>query len=151
MITHRSPVITSADELNRLEEGTLARLAQAVAGAPALCVARLGGELHALADRCPHRGAPLSTGILDGTEVVCRAHGLRFDLRTGLSSDGRSAPATPYAVTVQDGIAASRRRNGHLRLLSIIRRSVRAVMPQPDAVRRETVRRVPNLGSRGAA
>jgi nitrite reductase/ring-hydroxylating ferredoxin subunit len=122
MVTRSSPVITSADELDRLEEGTLARLVPMVDGAPALCVVRLGGEVHALADQCPHRGAPLSTGSLVGTEVVCKAHGLRFDMRTGLSADGRSGPATPYAVTaVHVGMAARRRRMSWLRLLSIIR------------------------------
>jgi vanillate O-demethylase monooxygenase subunit len=37
----------------------------------------------ALADRCPHRGTPLSRGTLDGNDVVCSYHGFRF------GSDGR--------------------------------------------------------------
>lgn len=36
------------------------------------------GAVVALDDRCPHRWAPLSKGWLDGDELVCAYHGLRF-------------------------------------------------------------------------
>lgn len=36
------------------------------------------GEPVALDDRCPHRWAPLSKGWLEGDELVCGYHGLRF-------------------------------------------------------------------------
>ena len=123
MITRTRPVITHVDELDLLPDGTLARLVPSDAGAPALCVVKLGGEVHALADRCPHRGVPLSTGVLVGTDVVCLAHGRRFDLRSGLSGDGRSAPATSYTVVIRGGVAETRIRKGRFRLLSRLRRS----------------------------
>jgi phenylpropionate dioxygenase-like ring-hydroxylating dioxygenase large terminal subunit len=48
-------------------------------------VARIGGRIVALADRCPHRFTPLSGGrIVDGC-VECPYHGYRFD------PDGRCA------------------------------------------------------------
>lgn len=37
----------------------------------------------ALDDACPHQGAPLAYGIIDGREVVCLRHGARFDIPTG--------------------------------------------------------------------
>ena len=37
---------------------------------------RAGGELAALEDFCPHRGAPLSLGFVRGDEIVCGYHGL---------------------------------------------------------------------------
>lgn len=37
------------------------------------------GAPHALADRCPHRFAPLSRGTIDGDSLVCPYHGLTFD------------------------------------------------------------------------
>lgn len=37
------------------------------------------GLAKALADRCPHRSAPLSLGKLHGDTVECGYHGLRFD------------------------------------------------------------------------
>lgn len=41
------------------------------------------GELFALRDRCPHRGAPLSEGRFDGVAITCPFHGWRF------GADGR--------------------------------------------------------------
>ena len=32
---------------------------------------------------CPHQNEPLDCGHLEGCEVICRAHHLRFDLRNG--------------------------------------------------------------------
>jgi len=37
-----------------------------------------GGMAHALADRCPHRLAPLSRGEVEGDDLRCLYHGLRF-------------------------------------------------------------------------
>ena len=49
---------------------------------------RVKGELHAIADGCPHAGASLVSGHLDGTTLACSAHGLRFDLRSGRMCGG---------------------------------------------------------------
>lgn len=43
----------------------------------------VGGQLHAIDNSCPHNGASLASGRLDGTMLQCPAHGLRFDLATG--------------------------------------------------------------------
>lgn len=40
---------------------------------------RLGGEVRAFEDRCPHRLAPLSAGSVDAGRLVCRYHGWAFD------------------------------------------------------------------------
>jgi vanillate O-demethylase monooxygenase subunit len=37
------------------------------------------GTLVAARDLCVHRGAPLSMGHVEGDEIVCRYHGLRYD------------------------------------------------------------------------
>ncbi|WP_024794602.1 Rieske 2Fe-2S domain-containing protein [Tomitella biformata] len=37
------------------------------------------GEIRMLADRCPHRGAPLSQGMHLGDRIVCRYHGVQVD------------------------------------------------------------------------
>jgi phenylpropionate dioxygenase-like ring-hydroxylating dioxygenase large terminal subunit len=37
------------------------------------------GKVAALADRCPHRGAPLTTGQVRGEALECGYHGLTFD------------------------------------------------------------------------
>lgn len=43
------------------------------------CIARLGDELAAFADACPHRGSPLSAGTVVGATLQCAYHGFRFD------------------------------------------------------------------------
>lgn len=43
----------------------------------------LEGELHAIDDSCPHAGASLFSGKLNGRQLQCPAHGLRFDLADG--------------------------------------------------------------------
>lgn len=41
------------------------------------------GEAVVIENRCPHMDAPLASGkIVDGA-IVCRAHGIGFDLRSG--------------------------------------------------------------------
>lgn len=47
-------------------------------GEPLVVVRRPNGEAVAFIDECPHRGAPLSLGRLEGDELVCAFHGWRF-------------------------------------------------------------------------
>lgn len=44
------------------------------------------GRLHATQNWCPHAGAALAAGMVDGGEVVCPGHDYRFDLKTGMCS-----------------------------------------------------------------
>ena len=65
---------------------------------------RVGDDIHAMEDTCPHAGFPLSRGQLDGCVIVCEAHGWPFDVRTGFDpehADGFPIPC--FAVRVVDG------------------------------------------------
>ena len=42
------------------------------------CLVRLGGEIAALRDACPHRFSPLSAGTVEGDTLRCAYHGFRF-------------------------------------------------------------------------
>jgi vanillate O-demethylase monooxygenase subunit len=59
-------------------------------------LARLGGDLVALRDRCPHRLVPLSAGRIVGDEIECAYHGYRFDA----SGQTTSIPALAAGVPI---------------------------------------------------
>lgn len=66
-------------------------------------VFRIEGQLRAIDNRCPHNGASLANGCLQGAVLSCPAHGLRFDLRTGRSLAGAQLCLQMLPVTVIDG------------------------------------------------
>jgi nitrite reductase (NADH) small subunit len=68
-----------------------------VSGVP-VAVFRTGeDEIFALVDRCPHRGGPLSEGIVSGRSVTCPLHNWVIDLSSGqaLEPDIGCAPTVP--------------------------------------------------------
>lgn len=54
--------------------------------------------VHAYADRCAHLGLPLGEAKLEGHHLTCPAHGYRYDMRTGVCENPKSACLTRYAV-----------------------------------------------------
>jgi nitrite reductase/ring-hydroxylating ferredoxin subunit len=46
------------------------------------------GRLYAIDDTCPHAGASLAAGKLEGRTLQCPAHGLKFDLTSGCMRTG---------------------------------------------------------------
>lgn len=48
-----------------------------------LVLFNVDGRFHAIDDGCPHQGASLCGGRLEGEVIQCCAHGLRFNLNTG--------------------------------------------------------------------
>jgi nitrite reductase (NADH) small subunit/3-phenylpropionate/trans-cinnamate dioxygenase ferredoxin subunit len=49
------------------------------------------GEYFAINDTCPHMGASLAEGFLEGDEVYCPWHAWRFCIRDGLWTDNPRA------------------------------------------------------------
>lgn len=65
---------------------------------------RQNGQVHAIADRCTHRGAPLHEGELVDGCVQCPWHGSRFLLNDGSIARGpASRPQPAYVARVVDG------------------------------------------------
>lgn len=61
----------------------------------AVAVAVFGdGRAYAVPDRCPHHGARLSDGFVDGERLVCAHHGWEIDLPTG-EVVGMARPPVP--------------------------------------------------------
>ena len=59
-------------------------------------------EVFALDDRCPHKGGPLSQGIVHNKRVTCPLHNRRFDLRTGAAL-GAYPGVDAHEVVERDG------------------------------------------------
>lgn len=48
-----------------------------------LALFNLAGSYYAIDDTCPHRGGPLSEGLVEGEAVTCPWHGSRFNVTSG--------------------------------------------------------------------
>ena len=68
-----------------------------------VAVFNVGGEYYAIENFCPHKGAPLSDGVLCGHVVECSLHGWQFDVRTGECLTVPERIKT-YKVTNEDGV-----------------------------------------------
>lgn len=60
-------------------------------------------EVFALEDRCPHKGGPLSEGIVHGQSVTCPLHNWVFDLETGQARGADDGTVATYAARIEDG------------------------------------------------
>ncbi|WP_111557273.1 nitrite reductase small subunit NirD [Paracoccus sediminilitoris] len=79
-----------------------ARLIRTAAG----CVAvfrTADDSVFALDDRCPHKGGPLSEGIVHGHQVTCPLHNWVFDLNTGTAQGTDEGAVRTWPVTVSNG------------------------------------------------
>lgn len=61
-------------------------------------------EVFALRDRCPHKGGPLSQGIVLGASVACPLHGWCIDLRKGEACAPDAGAVERFEVDVVDGV-----------------------------------------------
>lgn len=68
-----------------------------------IAIFRTATGWYALDDACPHRGGPLSDGLLSDCSVTCPLHERRYDLRTGEGPVGAD-PVAAHAVAVRDGV-----------------------------------------------
>jgi nitrite reductase (NADH) small subunit len=59
------------------------------------------GQVFALLDRCPHKGGPLSQGIVFEHGVACPLHNWTIDLRTGQAAAPDEGQAPVFQVQVQ--------------------------------------------------
>jgi nitrite reductase/ring-hydroxylating ferredoxin subunit len=95
----RGPRDWTTVEAGELEDG---RPTSAMAGDTPVLLLRHNGHLHALHDRCSHRGCLLSSGEVEGESITCPCHGSRFDLRDGSIERGPATAPQPVFET-RDG------------------------------------------------
>ncbi|WP_347919857.1 nitrite reductase small subunit NirD [Paracoccus marcusii] len=60
-------------------------------------------RVFALDDRCPHKGGPLSEGIVHGTQVTCPLHNWVFDMATGQAQGADRGQVATHPVRVKGG------------------------------------------------
>jgi nitrite reductase (NADH) small subunit len=60
-------------------------------------------HIFALLDRCPHKGGPLSQGIVFGHSVACPLHNWTIELADGCARAPDVGCTTPFAVRVAPG------------------------------------------------
>ena len=60
-------------------------------------------RVFAIDDTCPHKGGPLSEGIVHGTSVTCPLHAAVFDLNTGQATGADDWQVQTYTVRAEGG------------------------------------------------
>ena len=60
-------------------------------------------EVFATSDRCPHKGGPLSEGIVHGRRVACPLHNWVFSLETGEAQGSDHGRIETFAAQVENG------------------------------------------------
>jgi len=69
-----------------------------------LLVYHTRGRYYVYANRCPHQEVPLDDGYLVKGAIVCRLHGAKFDLQTGVCLRAPAAAnLCAYAAEIRDG------------------------------------------------
>lgn len=61
-------------------------------------------EVFAVLDRCPHKGGPLSQGIVFGNTVACPMHGWNINLETGVALAPDKGFTPKFEVKVEAGV-----------------------------------------------
>jgi methylamine---glutamate N-methyltransferase subunit C len=77
--------------------------AHAAADGIDLVLVRRGGDVHVFEGRCPHRGALLSDGRVQGPNLVCGLHGWDYRLDTGVSAYNPAERLHKFTCHVADG------------------------------------------------
>ena len=70
-----------------------------------LCLVRLGEEVYAIAEECPHCEFPMSDGaMVDEYVIECGMRGCQFDVRDGsVLEPPATEPIQSYQVKIVDG------------------------------------------------
>ena len=73
-------------------------------GAPVAVFRTQDDRIYALLDRCPHKGGPLSQGIVFGTSVACPLHIMNIGLDDGLVREPDEGCVPRFAVKVEGDV-----------------------------------------------
>jgi nitrite reductase (NADH) small subunit len=98
---NRMPRIVACKQAD-LDDGEILSV---TVGSVSIAVARCGEQVYAIHDNCPHKGGPLSEGVvsLRRVEIICPWHRFRFALATGKSVTNPEIAVRTFPVQVVDG------------------------------------------------
>jgi pyruvate oxidase len=98
----------SADGWHRVEPVDVpgeGRVRSVTVGGRTVALARCGGDLGALENRCPHQGGPLGEGSIENGWLRCPWHGYDYDPLTGRPPEGFTDGAVRFEVAERsDGV-----------------------------------------------
>lgn len=95
-------VICRVDEIPVLG----ARRVSRAGGAEVAVFRNAEDKVFALLDRCPHKGGPLSQGIVFGESVACPLHNWTIGLADGCAKAPDVGCTTRFAVQVEAGVVS---------------------------------------------
>ena len=81
-----------------------ARRVARVQGAAVAVFRNADDKVLALLDRCPHKGGPLSQGIVFGESVACPLHNWTIGLADGCAKAPDAGCTTRFSVKVDNGV-----------------------------------------------
>ena len=61
-------------------------------------------DVFAIQDQCPHKGGPLSQGIVHGNRVTCPLHNWSIELATGEAVAPDVGCVSRYDTKIEDGV-----------------------------------------------
>lgn len=70
-----------------------------------LAVFRTSGDMvFAIKNACPHKGGPLSEGIVHGTSVTCPLHNWKIDLASGKALGPDEGCSNVFPAKIENGM-----------------------------------------------
>jgi 3-phenylpropionate/trans-cinnamate dioxygenase ferredoxin subunit len=70
-----------------------------------VAVFNVDGTYHAIEDACTHDGGDLTSGWIQGDQIICPRHGARFCIRTGAALTAPAyEPTKVFPVRVEGGL-----------------------------------------------
>ena len=81
-----------------------ARRVQRALGADVAIFRNAEDKVFALLDRCPHKGGPLSQGIVFGESVACPLHNWTIGLADGCARAPDEGCTPRFSIKVDDGV-----------------------------------------------
>ena len=92
--------LVEAARLDRVPPGTSMVV---TIGGKSVALFNVDGRIHAIDDTCPHAGASLGIGKLEGRIVTCRFHGMKIDVTNGCFPASSGFAVASYPVMVIAG------------------------------------------------